>query len=425
MNFKELNLIEPILRAIDKEGYTEPTPIQEEAIPVLLEGKDVLASAQTGTGKTAAFAIPLLQLLNKQGSTQKEKKIQALILTPTRELATQIMESFRAYGQFVSIRTVVIFGGVSQKAQVDSLSRGVDILVATPGRLLDLIGQKIIDLSFVKYLILDEADRMLDMGFAKDVAKVIGFVPKQRQTMLFSATMPQDIVKLANSVLKNPIRIQITPVETTVEAIKQKIYFAIKKNKTRLLIHLLNEKPYPSVLVFARTKHGANKISKELRANHVQSMEIHGNKSQGARTEALSLFKTRQVRVLVATDIAARGLDIEELALVVNYDMPEVPETYIHRIGRTGRAGLGGLAISFVSDEELHLLKAIEKHIGMQIGQVKAHPYHEDFTASTFVPTKPVVKPNMTVMKNRSNPSKKKPNYNRPKTNRPKQSKDN
>lgn len=413
MKFSDLQLIEPILRAIKKEGYIEPTPIQEEAIPLLLAGKDVLASAQTGTGKTAAFAIPILQTLNKQGPSQAKKQIQTLILTPTRELATQIKESFRAYGQFLSLRTVVIFGGVSQKAQVESLQRGVDILVATPGRLLDLIGQKFINLSFVKYLILDEADRMLDMGFSKDVHKIIALVPKQRQTMLFSATMPHDIIKLANNVLIDPIRVQITPVETTLEAIKQKLYFVTKKNKTRLLIHLLNETPYPSVLVFSRTKHGANKISKELRANHIQSMEIHGNKSQGARTEALFQFKSNLVRVLVATDIAARGLDIENLALVVNYDLPEVPETYIHRIGRTGRAGLGGLAITLVSDEELHLKKAIEKHIQMQISQVKGHPYHEDFVDTGIIPPKKKPEqPNMSVKQNR--PQRKRPSPHKP-----------
>ncbi|MDD3123993.1 MAG: DEAD/DEAH box helicase [Candidatus Izemoplasmatales bacterium] len=377
MTFNDLNLIEPILRAIEKEGYTEPTPIQEEAIPVLLDGKDVLGSAQTGTGKTAAFAIPILQVLNKQGQTQNRKKIQSLILTPTRELAMQIKESFRAYGQFLSLKTVVIFGGVSQKSQVQAMARGVDILVATPGRLLDLINQKIIDISQVKFLVLDEADRMLDMGFIKDVQKIIAFVPKERQTMLFSATMPADIQKLANAVLRNPVRIAITPVETTVEAITQSLYYVSRKNKTNLLLKILENKNYTSVLVFSRTKHGANKIAKDLRIAHIPTLEIHGNKSQGARTEALYQFKSNQVRVLVATDIAARGLDIEGLSLVVQYDLPDVPETYIHRIGRTGRAGLDGIAIAFCQQEEFSLLKAIHKHLKMQIPLVTDQPYHD------------------------------------------------
>lgn len=391
MTFKELNLIEPILRAIDKEGYTEPTPIQEQAIPILLDGKDILGSAQTGTGKTAAFAIPILQTLNKQGHNQSKKVIQSLILTPTRELAMQIKESFRAYGQFLSLKTVVVFGGVKQKSQVEVLARGVDILVATPGRLLDLIEQKIINLSHIKFLVLDEADRMLDMGFIKDVKKIIGFVPNDRQTMLFSATMPSDIQHLANAVLKNPVRVAVTPVETTVEAIKQSLYYVSKKNKTNLLLHLLQNKEYSSVLVFSRTKHNANKIAKDLRNAHVPTLEIHGNKSQGARTEALYQFKNNQIRVLVATDIAARGLDIEGLSLVVQYDLPDVPETYIHRIGRTGRAGLGGIAISFCQSEEMTMLKAIQRHLKMKITLVQDQPYH-DAVVGLDIPTPPPVK---------------------------------
>ncbi len=397
MTFKDLDLIEPILRAIDKEGYESPTPIQEQAIPHLLMGKDILGSAQTGTGKTAAFAIPILQLLNKQGSTQHKKNIQSLILTPTRELAMQIKESFRAYGQYLSLKTVVIFGGVKQKSQVEALARGVDILVATPGRLLDLINQKIIDLSHIRFFVLDEADRMLDMGFIKDVQKIITYIPKVRQTMLFSATMPKDIINLANAILNNPIRVAITPVETTVEAISQTLYHVSKKNKTNLLLHILDNKKYKSVLVFSRTKHNANKIAKDLRVARIPTLEIHGNKSQGARTEALSQFKSGNIRVLVATDIAARGLDIEGLSLVIQYDLPEVPETYIHRIGRTGRAGLDGIAISFCQSEEMNLLKAIEKHLKMTIPLIKDHPYHDAMVALDIPQTnntkKPIAKP--------------------------------
>lgn len=386
MKFNELNLIEPILRATEKEGYETPTPIQEQAIPEILTGKDILGSAQTGTGKTAAFAIPILQMLNKQGHNQSKKVIQALILTPTRELATQIKDSFRSYGQFLSLKTVVIFGGVSQKTQVEKLSRGVDILVATPGRLLDLMNQKIISLSQIKYLVLDEADQMLDMGFIKDVQKIIQQVPTKRQTLLFSATMPDAIQKLSASVLINPVRIAITPVETTVDAIKQSLFYVSKKNKTALLLHLLENKKYRSVLVFSRTKHGANKIAKDLRIAHIPTLEIHGNKSQGARTEALSQFKNNQVRVLVATDIAARGLDIDGLSLVVQYDLPDVPETYIHRIGRTGRAGLGGIAITFCNFDEYPLLKSIQKHIKMEIPLIKDHPFH-DSSVGFVIPT--------------------------------------
>ncbi|MCF7924812.1 MAG: DEAD/DEAH box helicase [Candidatus Izimaplasma sp.] len=364
MTFKQLEIIEPILKAINEEGYTIPSPIQEEAIPLLLSKKDMMASAQTGTGKTAAFAIPILQNMTQSNNT---KGIKALILTPTRELAMQIKESFDAYGRHLPLKTVVIYGGVKQKNQVLKLKRGADILVATPGRLLDLINQNIIKLSQVQYFVLDEADRMLDMGFIRDVKKVISLVPKQRQTMLFSATLPKSILNLASSILNDPSRIQITPEETTLEAIKQTAYYLKSGDKQDLLLHILKEQKNASVLVFSRTKRFANKIAKRLIENKVSAIAIHGNKSQSARTEALYKFKQKQVRVLVATDVASRGIDIDELSLVINYNLPDVPETYIHRIGRTGRANHKGEAISFICEEEYSLLKDIQKHIKMEI----------------------------------------------------------
>ena len=368
MTFQELSIIEPILKALKTKEYTIPTPIQEESIPVLLERKDILGSAQTGTGKTAAFAIPILQnlYLDKQNKSSK-RSIKALVLAPTRELALQIHDNFREYGKHLDLRTTVIFGGVPQSKQVKTLKQGVDILVATPGRLLDLIQQRKLTLQEVSYLVLDEADRMLDMGFVKDVRRIVAMVQRERQTMFFSATMPAAIVKLSNEMLRNPVRVQITPEEETIDRIQQSVYFVGKKKKIDLLVDLLKKRDLKSVLVFSRTKHGANHIVKLLDQLNIHSAAIHGNKSQNARQKALASFKSKKTRVLVATDIAARGIDVDELSHVINYDLPEVPETYIHRIGRTGRAGLGGVAISFCSKEETDLLKDIQKHIQMDI----------------------------------------------------------
>ncbi len=380
MTFEQLHIIKPILDALVTEGYTVPTPIQEAAIPVLLQGSDLLGSAQTGTGKTAAFAIPILQKLYSPSNLPRRlRQIKALVLTPTRELAAQIQDSFRNYGKNLGVKSVVIFGGVKQKPQTEALQAGLDVLIATPGRLLDLMNQGFVDLRNIEYFVLDEADRMLDMGFINDVKKVIAALPTKRQTMLFSATMPKIIADLANSILINPKRIAIDPVETTVEAINQKLYYVLKKNKTNLLMHILDDKKIESMLVFTRTKHGANKVVKDLGVNGIYSEAIHGNKSQGARTSALAKFKSHELRVLVATDIAARGLDIERLSHVVNYDLPEVPETYIHRIGRTGRAGLAGDSISFCGEEEEGLLKDIERHIGIKIPVVLNHPFSSSF----------------------------------------------
>lgn len=376
MLFKNLNLIEPILKALNSEGYIKPTPIQEQAIPNILKGRDVLGCAQTGTGKTAAFAIPILQnLYNEQKSLNKQKLIQVLVLAPTRELAIQIGESFTAYGKNLGLRNTVIFGGVSQKSQTDALKAGVDILIATPGRLLDLINQKYIVLSNIKYFVLDEADRMLDMGLVQDVKKIISQLPKVRQTMMFSATMPKEILKLVGTILKDPMKIQVTPVSSTIDTIKQAVYFVNKKHKKSLLIHILKDKSIDSAIVFSRTKHGANIITRELIKVGIEAQAIHGNKSQNARQLALSNFKSRKIRILVATDIAARGIDVEELPLVINFDLPEVPETYVHRIGRTGRAGLGGVALSFCDEEEKDALKNIQKLIAKSIPIIKEHPY--------------------------------------------------
>lgn len=376
MLFEELNLIEPIKRALKTEGYTKPTPIQSKAIPSLLKGMDLLGCAQTGTGKTAAFAIPILQGLSfEQRSSTGRRQIKALIVAPTRELAIQIADSFETYGQNLGLKTLVIYGGVSQNPQTKDLTRGVDILVATPGRLLDLINQRFVNLKNIKYFVLDEADLMLDMGMLQDVRKIITHLPKVRQTMFFSATMPTEIEKLANSILKDPLKVVVTPVSSTVEIIEQEVYYVDKGNKTNLLIHLLKNKDIISALVFSRTKHGADKIVRSLEKDGLQAQAIHGNKSQNARQLALNNFKERKTRILVATDIAARGIDIEELSHVFNFDLPEVPETYVHRIGRTGRASHGGIAISFCCLEEKPLLKDIEKLISKSIPEVKNHPY--------------------------------------------------
>ena len=376
MPFDKLNLIKPIKEALKSEGYSVPTPIQEQAIPPLLEGKDLLGCAQTGTGKTAAFAIPILQMLSEEKRNFKDKKmIKALVLTPTRELAVQIGESFTTYGQNLGLKNLVIFGGVSQNPQTEALRRGIDILVATPGRLLDLINQKHINLHHVEFFVLDEADRMLDMGMVKDVKKIISHLPKTRQTMLFSATMPQEISKLVDSILIDPIKVTVTPVSSTVDIIDQAVYFIEKKNKKLLLIHLLKNKSIASALVFSRTKYGADKIVKDLARAGVEAQAIHGNKSQGARQLALNNFKTKKTRVLVATDIAARGIDIDELSHVINFDLPNIPETYVHRIGRTGRAGLGGVAFSFCDTDEKPYLKDIQKLISRKIAIIEDHPF--------------------------------------------------
>lgn len=368
MTFQELKIIDPILKALKTKEYYIPTPIQFESIPVLLQGRDILGSAQTGTGKTAAFAIPILQnmYLEKQRN-QSRRMIKALVLAPTRELAIQIYDNFVEYGKNLPLKTTVIYGGVPQSKQVRVLQQGVDILVATPGRLLDLIQQGKLTLKDVSYLVLDEADKMLDMGFVKDVKKVVSMVQNKRQTMFFSATMPQAIMSFANEILNNPVRVMVSPEEETIDKIKQSVYFVEKKKKIHLLVTLLQQTELKSVLVFSRTKHGANKIVKQLDHSNIRAEAIHGNKSQGARQRALALFKAKQVRVLVATDIAARGIDVDELSHVINFDLPEVPETYIHRIGRTGRAGLSGRAISFCSPEESDLLKDIQKHIKMKL----------------------------------------------------------
>lgn len=376
MSFEKLNLIEPILRALKTEGYSKPTPIQEQSIPVLLERKDLLGCAQTGTGKTAAFAIPILQLLHSDELFKKGPMgIKCLILTPTRELAIQIGESFAAYGRHLRLKHTVIFGGVSQHAQTQALRQGVDILIATPGRLLDLMDQRYVKLEHLKMFVLDEADRMLDMGFIHDVKKIISRIPAKRQTIFFSATMPNEIASLANSILTNPIQVEVTPVSSTANTIQQKIYYVDKGNKKHLLISLLKDKQIVTALVFTRTKHGADRVVKDLQRAGVTAEAIHGNKSQNARQRALTNFKSQETRVLVATDIAARGIDIDSLSHVINFELPNVPETYVHRIGRTGRAGASGISISFCDAEEKAYLKDIQKLIGKTIPVVEGHEW--------------------------------------------------
>ena len=378
MTFKDLKLEPPILKALEKQGYTKPTPIQEQAIPILLKGNDLLGVAQTGTGKTAAFGIPILNHLLKENSLgQGRRKIKALVVTPTRELAIQIGENFTAYSQFTHLRNTVIFGGVKQSKQVDSLKQGVDILVATPGRLLDLINQGYIVFSNLKYVVLDEADQMLDMGFIHDVKKIIAKLPANRQSLFFSATMPKTIVELSQRMLGNFERVTIKPEQATAEKVKQGVYFVSKNNKPNLLIHLLIERPKDSVLVFSRTKHGANKIVKTLDKAKIKSAAIHGNKSQAQRQKALGEFKDGSLKVLIATDIAARGIDVDDLALVINFDLPNVSETYVHRIGRTGRASASGIALSFCMGDERPYLKDIEKLIKQQVPRMGEHPFME------------------------------------------------
>ena len=373
-NFKELGLIEPILLALFEEGYTTPTPIQAQSIPILLEGKDLLGCAQTGTGKTAAFTLPIIQLLSAK-PLEKRKKIKSLIVTPTRELAIQIAESFNAYGRHTQLNCTVIFGGVGQGPQVTALKNGVDVVIATPGRLLDLMNQGFISLRDVEFFVLDEADRMLDMGFVHDVKKLLAVLPKKRQSLFFSATMPPEIVSLANSILHNPEKVTVTPVSSTVEIIDQAVYFVDKVNKNALLVEVLKNPAIKTALVFTRTKHGADKVVQLLTKNNIIAEAIHGNKSQNARQRALTNFKEQTTRVLVATDIAARGIDVDELAHVINFDIPNIPETYVHRIGRTGRAGAEGTALSFCDFEEKEFLADIEKLIGKKVPVIFEHPY--------------------------------------------------
>ena len=382
MKFQDLHLLPALLRAADDLGYTEPSPIQAEAIPPVLAGRDLIGCAQTGTGKTAAFALPILQDL--QGRIERSHKpIRALVLTPTRELALQIKESFDQYGKYLPVRATVIFGGVGQAPQVEALNRGVDVLVATPGRLNDLCEQGHIQLNRIETFVLDEADRMLDMGFIHDVRKVIARLPEKRQTLLFSATMPQEITELSKRILHNPVRVEVTPQSSTVDAIQQQLYKVDKGNKKHLLAWLLEQREERTVLVFTATKHGADRVVKELSRVGITAMAIHGNKSQTNRVKALESFKSGDIRVLVATDIAARGIDISELPLVINYDLPNVPETYVHRIGRTGRAGRSGLAISFCNFDELAYLKDIEKLIGKQVPVVEDHPWPMEILEAT------------------------------------------
>ncbi len=376
MSFENLNLIEPILQALKTEGYTTPTPIQAQAIPLILNRKDILGCAQTGTGKTAAFAIPIIQLMVQDRNLAPGKRqIRSLILTPTRELAIQIGESFENYGRKTNLKYKVIFGGVSQHGQVEALHNGIDVLVATPGRLLDLMNQKFVNLNNIQFFVLDEADRMLDMGFVHDVKKIIAKLPVKRQSLFFSATMPPEIVKLSASILTNPAKVEVTPVSSTADKINQVVYFVDRDNKRKLLADILKDKSIERALVFTRTKHGADRVAKDLVKVGVESQAIHGNKSQNARQNALNNFKAKITRVLVATDIAARGIDIDELTHVINFELPNVPESYVHRIGRTGRAGASGIAIGFCDAEEKAYLKDIQKLIGKQIPVIEEHPY--------------------------------------------------
>jgi len=379
MTFNDLGICDSIQRALEEEGYNNPTPIQEQSIPILLKGKDLLASAQTGTGKTAAFAIPILQqlYLNPQQS-KGPRKIKALIITPTRELAIQIAESFDTYGKYTGLKNTVIFGGVKQEAQISALRRGVDILIATPGRLLDLMDQGFVNLKTLAHFVLDEADRMLDMGFIHDIRKLIARLPHDRQSLFFSATMPPAIVDLSQKILGNPDKVVIKPEQTTAEKVEQSLYFVSKKWKPKLLVHLLQTVSYESVLVFTRTKHGADKVVRLLEKSGIVSAAIHGNKSQGARQRALGDFKDGNMNVLVATDIAARGIDVEQLSLVINFDLPNIAETYVHRIGRTGRAISSGTALSFCDVEERAYLRDIQRFINQQIPVVADHPYPDD-----------------------------------------------
>jgi len=375
MNFENLNLIQPLLNAVNKKGYLNPTPIQERAIPFILQGKDIFGCAQTGTGKTAAFALPILQLLETEKDRNQRRAVRALILAPTRELVAQISEEITAYGKGLDIRLVTIYGGISQKVQTQALQRGVDIIVAAPGRLLDLMNQGFVHLEKVEYLVLDEADRMLDMGFINDIRKITAKLPLKRQTLLFSATAPVEIRKLAASLLTNPLQLNLSPDAIPPTLVLQSVYHVKKENKKMLLTHILQNTAVKNVLVFTRTKHGADKVVKDLIRNGIKAQAIHGNKSQGARDKALSDFRNRYIRVLVATDVASRGIDVDKLSHVINYEIPEQAETYVHRIGRTGRAGETGVALSFCSSDEKPYLKNIHKLIHRNIDVITSHPF--------------------------------------------------
>jgi len=371
MTFKELNISEPVMKALEEKNYVEPTPIQQQAIPVAILGQDLLGIAQTGTGKTAAFAIPIIEQLMKSGASKSGiRPIRALILTPTRELAIQIEESFSDYGKYTGLRHTVIFGGVSQNPQVKALKQGVDILIATPGRLQDLINQKFIRLNALTHFVLDEADRMLDMGFIHDIRRILPLLPKKKQTMLFSATMPAEVEKISKSLLRNPTKVEAAPTSSVVDTIEQKLCYVEKPDKINLLIKVLGKQTNKSVLIFSRTKHGADKIARTLNKNKIKCEAIHGNKSQNARQRALNDLKSGAINIIVATDIAARGIDIQNLGVVINYDLPDVPETYVHRIGRTGRAGNSGLAYTFCSQEEHSMVKDIQHLTGKKLKTV-------------------------------------------------------
>lgn len=389
MTFKDLQIIEPILEALDKKGYTKPTPIQEQAIPILLRNKDLLGCAQTGTGKTAAFAIPILQhIYNNINLKTKQRKIKALIVTPTRELAIQIADSFSDYGHYTGIKNTVIFGGVKQSGQVKILKSGVDVLVATPGRLLDLAQQGFVSFRDIEYFVLDEADQMLDMGFIHDIKKIIAKLPPRRQSLFFSATMPPNIIELSRKILGDYDRVTIKPEQATAEKVKQAVYFVPKSAKIKLLVHLLQTELFDSTLIFSRTKHGANKIVKLLDRDSIRAEAIHGNKSQVARQKALNNFKEGSTKVLIATDIAARGIDVDSLSYVINFDLPNISETYVHRIGRTGRAGASGISISFCDNDERAYLRDIEKLIKQKIPVVTDHPF-VDFKSDKSTTDKP------------------------------------
>lgn len=420
MSFEQLELIEPLLKALQAEGYKQPTPIQKQAIPPILKRNDLLGCAQTGTGKTAAFALPMLQLLHQDELHKKGPAgTKALILTPTRELAIQIGESLGTYGALLRIRHTVIFGGVSQKSQTDALRAGVDILVATPGRLLDLIGQGYVKLNHVKIFVLDEADRMLDMGFINDVRKIIAKLPTQRQTLFFSATMPPEIQSLADNILSNPVKVAVTPVSSTVDLISQSVFFVDKNAKRSLLIHLLKEKEVTSALIFTRTKHGADRVARDLTKAGVNALAIHGNKSQNARQQALSNFKSGRTRVLVATDIAARGIDIESISHVINFELPNIPETYVHRIGRTGRAGASGKAYSFCDPEEREFLRDIQKLIGKNVPVANDHPFVGKGSATVAQPEKRFNERSTHSKSQYSRPNQSRPTHSKPAHSKP------
>jgi ATP-dependent RNA helicase RhlE len=393
--FEQLELIPPILKALREEGYTNPTPIQAQAIPFVLEGRDLFGAAQTGTGKTAAFSLPILQILAEEEPRMNGREIRALILAPTRELAIQIGDSIKSYGRYLNLRHTVIFGGVPQRPQVDALRRGVDILVATPGRLQDLHQQGLIFFDHVEIVVLDEADRMLDMGFIQDIKRILTLIPPKRQTLLFSATLPPEIKDLMGKFLKKPAHVEVSPVSSTAESIAQSLLFVSRTEKRNLLFHVLSESDFDQALVFTRTKHGADKVARELSKRGIRAEALHGNKSQNARQRTMGDFKSKRLKVLIATDIASRGIDVEELSHVINFDLPETPETYVHRIGRTGRAGAKGKAISFCAEDEMEQLRDIQKHLKRSIPLTTDHPFHieeKELLIMALADQKPTVK---------------------------------